>query len=710
MSGVEKADFLFELYSEEIPAAYQPGVVRYWESKLPGLLREQLIAAGEIKIMATPRRLVVQIANLPACQDTREEVLKGPPKHLCFTHGNPTPALQGFAAKVGLPIEQVNFTGDAKGEYAIATVRRGGQPTLPLVGNCLAEMISSTPFPRSMRWGNHDFLYARPLLSYLAVYGRERITFDNHALWHLLPPVAGTIPHFILHRQQVPISSTLEYEQVLSAAGILIDQHQRKETIRQQLLAVARQADGTPVIDDALLSEVTWLVERPTVVLAEFPREFLQLPECVILSEMQGHQRYFGIRLANGKLSHKFLIVSNGAAEDAAALANIRAGNIRVLRARLEDGAFFYREDRKRPLVERIPDLKKIGYQENLGSMFDKAERLTRHAASLQQLGIFAHLPGEQVRRAALLCKADLTTQLVYEFDHLQGEIGSIYAAQDGEPEEVSRAIFEHYLPRSQDDDYPQSPLGVLLSLADKLDNVCAGFLLGKQPTSSADPFGLRRQVIYVLELIIRNRLSFSFPRMLEMLLQNFSPLKQADAATAATIWEFVRARFVTVFEKEGFDKNLIRAGIFSGSEDIFDLFLRMAALKRLKKSGDEQSLNALLLSFKRMSNILADYSKKYPNEKITEEVSAALFQEQEEHNLLALSQWLREKAAGCRSEEDYTAFFRFLAAEKKTVDQFFDKVMVMHDNPEIRNNRLALLRFALNPVAALLDLSQLSA
>ncbi|MCS6984557.1 MAG: glycine--tRNA ligase subunit beta [Leptospiraceae bacterium] len=708
MSHALKADFVFELYSEEIPASYQLEAWKSWQQSLPGLLERALLEYGQLEVWATPRRLVVYIQDLQSHQKKVKEVLRGPPREMCFVSGQPSQALLGFAAKAGVSWQEINFVYDGKREYAQAQREKGGQSAFLVLPSLFAELISKTTFPRSMRWGAYDFLYARPLLSYFAMYGRQELVFPQEGLWKLVKHSHGVFAHSYCENQLYKIEKASDYYNFLQKKNIWVDPQKRKEYILQQLHATAKKEGLFLVENPELLEEVTFLVEAPQVLCGSFPEKFLKLPRCVILSEMQQHQRYFGLQNEMGELASRFLIVANLPNQDIVAQQNVIEGNERVIKARLEDGAFYYEEDRRTPLWQKAEELGKIIFLENLGTMKDKARRLAQHAQSLQRAGVFPYIPESTIERAALLCKADLATKLVYEFDHLQGEIGSIYAAMDGESYDIVHAIFEHYLPRNQGDLYPQTPLGILLSLCDKLDNICAGFLTNKEPTASTDPLGLRRQAIYILEIILKNNLSFSFTQLLPDILAHFENLVSVDKSVAEAIWDFLRARYVTIFEKDGFDRSLIQAGIFSESDDIKDLYLRISAIRQIKEKDSENEFRNLLLSFKRMKNIVEDFKKKFPFETIPTSPKEELFVLPEEKKLYELALALREKIDHGKNEKNYYAVFSYLAQNKKIIDLFFDRVMVMHEDRHLRDNRLALLLYATEKVQSLVNLSLL--
>lgn len=704
---------LFELATEEIPAAYQKNLYADWEKRLPQLLKATALPYKEVKIFASARRIAFTVAGIAERGEDVTETLQGPAKSVALgADGKPSPALIGFAKKAGIEPEKVEFKDAGKGLYASATVTRTGKSLKDALPKLVHELVSGYRFPRSMRWGDLPTVYARPISGYYLKYGKTEWDFPETALkdtvLEFVPkrPVRG---HFILDTKSIAVADAAAYAESLAAAKILVEPKSRREKILQLLKDAAAAEKLNLVENAALLDEVNYLVERPAVVVGSFSPDYLRLPDGVILSEMNQHQRYFGLRSGDGKLSNKFLIVANADTTNANAVKNIREGNERVLRSRLSDGAFFYDEDLKRPLADRVDDLKQIVFHEGLGTYREKVDRMAAFAALFGGKDI----PEAKLTEAARLAKADLTTQLVFEFDHLQGEIGSVYAKLNGVAADVCTAIHEHYLPRFQGDDLPKTKLGALISLADKWDNMLAAFVLGKEPTASQDPFAIRRQSLYVIQILVAEKISLSlagliaeslkvYAKQLENLTTGYSPWRaQADDATALPnkILQFFKARLVTIFEAEGFDKKLTRAAIFSGSDDAYDLFMRASALKNIAEK-DRSEFDALLTAFKRMANITNEV-------KDAPKTDEKLFAEAEEKALFAFAGKLHELVQ--KPARDYAAIFAEFAAGKPTVDAFFNKVMVNHDDAKIRTNRLALLQHTLAAVRNLIALEELT-
>lgn len=697
---------LFELATEEIPAAYQKNLWLDWEKRLPQLLATTGLGHGKVSVFASARRIAFSVEAIQERAEDTTETLQGPAKNVALTaDGKPTPALVGFAKKAGIEPTQVTFTESPKGAYATATVVRKGKTLREALPGLLHDLCGNYRFPRSMRWADQGNVYARPIAGYFLLYGDKQWQLDEA---ELKGTVLESIPfrsvrgHFILDTGPLQVPAASAYASTLHGHGIVADPRVRRAGIAQ-LLTEAASAEGLSLIaNDSLLDEVNFLVERPSIVVGSFSEDYLRLPDGVILSEMNQHQRYFGLRDKQGKLSNRFLIVANADTKNPAAVQNIRSGNERVLRARLSDGAFFYDEDLKRSLADRVDDLKQIVFHEGLGTYLEKVRRIGELAAIFG--GDKAEL--KQLTEAARLIKADLTTQLVYEFDHLQGEIGAVYAARNGVNPEICTAIHEHYLPRFQGDALPSTRLGTLLSLADKWDNTVAAFLLGKEPTASQDPFAIRRQSLYIIQMLVAQKIRLSLSDLLKESIRIYAAdyKGKADAEQLREkIVQFFKARLVTIFEGEGFDKRLTRAAIFSGSDDAYDLFTRAAALRDIAEK-DRSSFDALLAAFKRMANIIKEVKNAGP-------VNTGLLSQTEELALHAFAQKLHGMADEAVSDPlvHYRAIFSEFAAGKPIVDAFFDKVMVNHEDQAIKANRQNLIAYTLAAVTQLIDLEQLS-
>jgi len=712
--------FLFELYTEEIPSFYQIRAISDWRDKLAKLLKDNLLEFSHVETGGTSRRIYTIIHQLKPVQISERKKIKGPPQELCLKDGQPTSALAGFSKKADVEIQDVRFESWDGKMYATAEINTGGKAIDEILPALFENLIKTQAFVRSMRWGSDSIVYARPVIHYLAQYGTKTLTF-NSGIWDKIKPAEKPSGHFILGPAKVDLQNSAQYVEAMGKAGILVNPETRKQKIQQMLTTSA--GEDAIIMNTSLLDEVNFLVEKPVVIRGSFPHEFLEMPDIVILSEMEEHQKYFGLmRNASGtggvdvksRLSNEFLIVANGDAKDAQALDNIRRGNEKVLRARLSDGSYFFQEDRKKKLIDRVDDLKRMVFHEGMGTVYDKKERIKAIAILLKK-EISPALNDAKIARACDLIKADLTTHLVYEFDHLQGNIGSIYAEKDGEDSEVVSAIAEHYLPRNVNDTFPQTQMGILLSIVDKFDNIISGYILGKQPTASQDPLGLRRQTLYIIEMLIQNKINLPLVQTIEKILSVYKSFKFDKTVLVKDIQEFFMGRLATIFEKEGFDRKLINAALGTQSDHIFELYLKLDSLRTLKEDANFLSMMA---AFKRMNNIIEDFLAKTSGsdeksallKSLKGEVNSALFELPQEKRLYEIAREIKHKSGSTSGidRKEYEEVFTYLASVKTDVDHFFDNVMVMHQDEKIRLNRLSILHQAVEAVKTLINIEML--
>jgi glycyl-tRNA synthetase beta chain len=705
--------FLFELYTEEIPSFYQIRAIADWREKLLKQLKDNLLEFSTFETGGTSRRIYALIHDLKPNQVSERKKIKGPPQEMCQKDGpggkTMTAALAGFAKKAGIAENEVTFELWDSKMYATAEINTGGKTIHEVLPGIFENLVKTQSFTRSMRWGSSSLTYARPIIHYFAMYGSNVLKF-NSGIWDMMKLADQPAGHFILGPEKVDFNNASQYAKAMEGAGILVNPQSRLEKIKTML----KESSGkdSVIINEKLLDEVSFLVEKPVVIRGSFPHEFLQMPEIVILSEMEEHQKYFGLRAGNSQaLSNEFLIVANADANDAGALDNIRKGNEKVLRARLADGSYFFNEDRKKKLFERVDDLKRMVFHEGMGdgmkTIFDKKERIKKIAGIFADY-VYPQINREKMLRACDLIKADLTTHLVYEFDHLQGEIGSIYAEMDGEDNEISSAIKEHYLPRNENDGQPQSKMGLLLSFADKFDNIISGHILGKQPTSSQDPLGLRRQTLYIIEMLIQNKISASLNKIfLDLITEVYkiSDDKKRDSLTFELV-KFLKGRMATIFEKKDLDRKLINAGLETDNDIILELFFTLDILREFK---DDERFLKVVDGFKRMNNIVKDFRLK--NSDNIPHVDKNLLELDEEKKLYEIIDKLNEMMhlhLSGKKREEYIEIFNYLASVKPDVDHFFDNVMVMHKKREIMLNRLAILNSAVVSIKKLINLEML--
>ena len=702
-----KQDLIFELYTEEIPASYQERAITDFKKHLIVLLDTYLCNYESIETSGTANRLIVYIQNLEEKQRVVEEEIKGPPKNLCFDSNNkPTAPLIGFSQKVNLPIENIQFKSIKNIEYACANVVNGGNSVVHILNFILEKAITSLSFERTMKWGNGSFVYARPILSYLCIYGKQHLSWkdEDGLLWKEVKAVQTVLDNQISRNKDL-CENALGYFSILKNRNIIHSVSDRLTYIKQLLENAALKENLEVVINQSVLKEVNFLVEVPYVIVGEFNANFLRLPDILIITEMEHHQRYFPLKSKNGTLSSKFLFIANLKDTSNITIKNVKEGNEKVLTSRLSDGSFFYDEDRKKPLHSYVDNLKKIVYQEKMGTIFDKKERLKNIAKLFVEMVPNRIHTSVDLNRACDLLKADLTTHLVYEFDELQGSIGSIYASIDKEFPDICIAIQEHYLPRFQGDIYPTNPLGVLCSFIDKFDNIIASFILGKEPTSSQDPLAIRRQSLYAIEILIQNKIHLNLKDFLTKAISYYSSYNiTTDIVTK--IWDFLRIRLITIFDKQGFDKKLINAGLYTDTEDIYDIYLKLSSLTEIK---DNENFSLMMTSFNRMYNILNEYLKQNKDVSIfNNSPDLSLFEKQEEHALFSFSNTLNLLINKEKDTMFYGTLFIEISKAKPIIDNFFNEVMVMCDDTKIRINRLRLLNICIQPITKIFNLDML--
>jgi len=677
------ADLLLEIGAEEIPASFIESALEDLVRVITTRAAEAHLKHGEVKTFGTPRRLAVWLRDVAEqSQDVTREVL-GPSAKAAFDkEGKPTKAAEKFAESVKLPLEKLARVQTPKGEYLGAKVEDKGKAAKELLPEFLHAAIHSINFKKSMRWGDVDLAFARPVQWLVALLGPE-----------VLPVVLGdvrsgrtTYGHRFLAPQPIELSTPEGYEAVLEKAHVIPDLQKRKALLKERVAQAALKAGGRVMDDPALVDQVTNLVELPNPVVGSFEERHLDLPPEVLIQEMKSHQRYFSLQDASGKLLPRFIAVSNTPVKDEKL--SLR-GYERVLRSRLADGRFFFDEDRKTPLSARVEKLQRVVWQGKLGSYAEKVERIRALAASLaKQAGHVAAL--ETVDRAALLAKADLVTGMVGEFPELQGVMGREYAKASGETPEVALAIFEHYLPRSASDVLPTQDPGALIGLADRLDSLSGIFALGKIPTGAADPFGLRRACLAIINLVLgrgyRLSLSAAIDQALTLIQPKVADLKRkpGEPAVKDQILDFFRGRLKAQWGEEH-RTDVIEAVLSAGFDDLVAAQKRLHALAQRVVQADFAPLAA---AFKRVVNIVEKQGKDVKGgaadpKKFTDEP--------EKHLHLVYTQ-ARHNVDALLKQDDYTSALNEITGLKPAVDVFFDKVMVMAEDKDLRENRVRLL------------------
>ncbi len=669
-------DLLLEIGVEEIPSAYMAQALEDLHRLAKKNLAESRLTHGEIKTMGTPRRLVLLIPELAEMQSDAVIQNRGPRKSAAFDQsGNPTKAGLGFARSQGLDINELT-TVDVDGvEYVAAVRREVGKAATEILPQLLADIIQAIPFPRSMRWGYYQTRFARPIRWLLCLLNEEVIpvTIEN------INSDRRTYGHRFLSRGTLEVKNVSDYFAILEADYVILDQNRRSQMIWQQVKEVARAAGGTPMENADLLEEVNYLVEYPTAFWGAFSPAYLDVPPEVLTTSMIEHQRYFPVFDDEGRLRPGFIGVRNGTDFD---LETVVAGNQRVLKARLEDALFFWREDTKKPIEEFVPGLSNVMFHERLGSVLDKVGRL-------QALAVFCGAEAklsspDRLERAAYLCKADLLTSMVYEFPELQGVMGRYYAILSKEESEVADAILEHYLPRFSGDRLPGSETGIAVSLAEKLDNLVAFFALNIKPTGSQDPYALRRQAIGLVNIIIDRGLKLDLTRLIKRAYQGLQAFKLGNSSeqTTTELMDFILHRMRGVLLEKGFSYDVIDTVLAVPNPDLYDIWTRVNLIQAIRAEG---FFNDMMVVFNRAHNLSrkADAASSVDYQSLVDDSEIALYQQ---------LQALNGEFAEALQQGQYQSALQIIAGLRPAVDRFFEAVMVMVDDDQLRQARLGLL------------------
>ncbi|WP_163557869.1 glycine--tRNA ligase subunit beta [Halomonas sp. NO4] len=665
--------FLLELGVEELP----PQAIDTLSDALAEGLRRGLadadIAHDEVRAYATPRRLAVQVHNLADKQPDREVEKRGPALAAAFKEGQPTKAAEGFARSCGVSVDELIHLETPKGTWLGYREQQPGEATTALLPGIVDNAVAALPVPKNMRWGASRIEFSRPVHWLVMLYGGDVVAAE------LLGLTAGRTTRG--HRFHAPAAIELahadDYLAALEDAWVLADRAQRRERIREQVLAEAEVQEATAVIDEALLTEVSGLVEWPVALTGSFDERFLEVPPECLISSMKANQKYFHLLDDAGRLKPMFITIANIDSRDPQ---QVIAGNEKVIRPRLADAAFFFDTDRRRPLASRIPELASVLFQQQLGTLADKSHRSAAVAAFIagQVDGDVGH-----ARRAAELAKCDLVTEMVLEFPELQGIMGRYYAIHDGEPDEVAQALEEQYLPRFATDAIPATRTGQALALADRLDTLTGIFGIGARPTGTKDPFALRRAAIGVLNILVKGELDLDLRELLELAAAQHQELPYAEGLVDEVLG-YMLDRFRAWAQDEGIEAEVYLAVRARPVTRPLDFARRLHAVHAF--AGREEAA-ALAAANKRVANILAKQESDVGREVLTDRL-----QECAEQALHAAVTTQRERVMPLFAAGRYQEALDVLASLREPVDAFFDEVMVMADDPTIRANRLALL------------------
>ncbi|MDE2285543.1 MAG: glycine--tRNA ligase subunit beta [Hyphomicrobiales bacterium] len=696
-------DLLLELFSEEIPARMQTRAADDLRKAVTDRLVDAGLAYDGARAFVTPRRLALAVQGVPARQPDIREEKKGP------RVGAPDSAIAGFLKAAGLKsIGEAKVQPDKKGDFYVATIEKPGRAAIDVIGEILAEVIKTFPWPKSMRWGEQSkdagaLNWVRPLHSMIATFGPETEEPD------IVPLSVGGIAagnetrgHRFLSPAPFTVRRLTDYTQKLDKAKVVLDAQRRRDIIHTEARQLAF-AQGLELIeDDDLLAEVAGLVEWPVVLMGSFAEQFLRIPEEVIRATIRNNQKCFVLRdAAHAKLVNKFILVSNIEAADGGKA--IVAGNERVIRARLSDAKFFYETDLKTRLDDRLPKFKDIVFHEKLGSQWDRIERIERLVGELAPL-VDANV--EKAKRAARLCKADLLTEVVGEFPELQGTMGRYYAEEQGEDEAVAHAIEDHYKPKGPDDLVPSDPVSIAVALADKLVLLTGFWFHNEKPKGSGDPFALRRAALGVIRLVVQNQIKLPLRDWFGKGLSAYLGAEIfGDDARARDLLSFVVDRLKVQLREQGARHDLVDAVFALEGQD--DLLLIVRRVEALGKFLDTEDGKNLLAGTKRAANIIRIEEKK-DGRQYTGAPDATLYRQDEEKALAKAIDAAKSEAARAVGNENFEAAMRAMAKLRPHVDAFFDKVTVNVEDKALRENRLKLLNEIRAATRAVADFSKI--
>ncbi|MDP3096747.1 MAG: glycine--tRNA ligase subunit beta [Syntrophales bacterium] len=667
-------ELLLEIGTEEIPAAFLPKALRDLQEIARGELAANRIRHGEIRTMGTPRRLFLTVDGLAEQQEDQVIEKLGPAARVAFDEqGNPSRAAVGFARGQNLDIAELERITTEKGEYLCARKKILGEATEGLLPAILTKVITGIPFRKSMRWSDQEFRFARPIHWILALFDGRIVPF------RIANVESGNTSrgHRFMGPDSFPVENLEGYLAGTRNHFVVVDPALRKEIIREETGKAAAAVGGRVLPSEELLETVTFLTEYPTVVCGNFDREYLKLPQEVLITTMISHQKYFPVVDDRGALLPHFITINNTLARDPAV---VKRGNEKVIRARLSDARFFFEADRKIPLDRRVADLKKVVFHTLLGTSYEKVMRFRKLAAWIADR-VDPTLAG-RVDRAALLAKTDLDTRMVGEFAELQGIMGREYALLAGEDPVVARAIHEHYLPTAAGGDLPETSEGAIVGIADKTDSICGFFGVALIPTGTADPYALRRQALGVINIILAKRYSFSLGSLIDESLAILGPrLKRPSDETKTAVLEFFKGRFENQLISQGRPYDVVDAILATGIDSLVAADDKIRAMADFKSHPDFQPL---AIAFKRVVNIIRGFQNGA--------VDPALLSGPEEKNLHEAFLKIRETVLTHISGGDYSAVLFDLARLREPVDAFFEAVLVMAEDEKVRFNRLSLL------------------
>ena len=685
--------YLLEVGVEEIPARLLTDALGQLESNAKNLLEEERIGYESITKYSTPRRLTLVINGIEERQRDLKELVKGPSKKIAFNEDNEaTRALEGFMKGQGVSLEQIvvdDFNGE---DYVFANILKEGRNVEEILAEIVPEMIKNIHFPKTMKWGGRNFRFIRPIRWIMSILDGRVIPFDFEKI-----PVSNiTRGHRFLGSDHIVIEDIDNYEEALRENFVIVDREERKDIIIIGAEKLVKERGGNLDGDEELIDEITNIVEYPTPLIGQIKPEYLELPKEVIITPMKEHQRYLPVLDDKGRLMPYFITVRNGDSEH---LDMVTKGNERVLGARLEDAKFFYREDLSLKLEDYVEKLDRVTFQEKLGSMAEKVERLKELSDSLATTLDLGEETLKNTKRAAELSKADLVTGMVGEFSELQGTMGKYYAEASGENEIVSLAIEEHYLPRFSGDKLPTTTAGLVLSIADKIDTICGLFILDIKPTGSQDPFGLRRQALGIINMILEKRLNLKLSEAIETSLYIYVDKKGLafdSNKVKDELRDFFNIRIRNIFKNLGIRYDVIDAVVGDRIDNISEMRIRA---EKISSWLEKEDVAPKLEAFNRVSNLAQKAESKEINQDLFTEIEGELYTRYEVIGSLVNK---------LIDEDKYDLALDELSNLENPINNFFENIMVMVEDEALKNNRLALLRNINDLILKICDLSKI--
>ncbi len=693
MSSAE--NFIVELGTEELPPKSLETLISAFHEELLKLVDDAKLEHQQCCVFATPRRLCIIINQLASAQADKTIERQGPAVSAAYDDdGNPTPAALGFARSCGVEFSQLSKTETAKGERLSFQINETGKATKELMPELVKAALSKLPIAKSMRWGDHPDSFIRPVKWLLMMHGELIIP----ATLFRCESSNITYGHRFLSSGKLTLKSADDYEDLLQSNFVIADLEKRKSTINAQVERLANDLNATAVIEPSLLSEVNALVEWPVALAGNFDPSFLTVPPEALISTMSANQKYFHLKDAQQNLISKFITISN---IESTHPNSIITGNERVIRPRFADAMFFFEQDCKHSLTNQANKLKKITFQKELGTIFDKTTRISSIGSEIAQL---LNVDQQNIIRAALICKSDLVSQMVIEFPNLQGIMGQYYAANDGENAEVSTAMDEIYKPRFAGDHLPSTPTGIILALADRLDSLVGIFAAGQIPSGTKDPFALRRAALGIIRIIIEKKLPLSLDSLIDLASKNFTSVYNSPdeiIKNTQQLFEFFVGRIKALYLDKGFTNPIIQSVLSLGLTNPLDIDARINAVKTFSELKEANSLSE---SNKRVANILTK------NASNTAELAVDKNRLEENAEIILYQAMLKitpEVNSLC-DKLDYTNALTLLTELKNPIDAFFDSVMVMDEDLKLRSNRLAILQHLRNLFIGIADIAYL--